>query len=112
MSRGAVAMPDDAKYTPPPRPQLVIRVGITGSRKLDTSRTGWIEARLAEILTHIHRTVTDLATRPDVVECHDRGTAPVTPRFRFLSPLAEGADRLAARTAEAAGFELIVPMPF
>lgn len=39
------------------------------------------------------------------------GTKPV-PRLTFLSPLAEGADRLAARAALSEGFDLFVPMPF
>ncbi|HKP92593.1 MAG TPA: hypothetical protein VJS88_01760, partial [Chthoniobacterales bacterium] len=32
-------------------------------------------------------------------------------RFQLLSPLAEGADRLAAQTALARGITLLVPMP-
>jgi hypothetical protein len=38
--------------------------------------------------------------------------APPVPRLTFLSPLAQGADRLAARAAVAAGYDLFVPLPF
>lgn len=36
----------------------------------------------------------------------------IEPQLRFLCPLAEGADRLAAHEAHAQGWPLVVPMPF
>lgn len=42
---------------------------------------------------------------------HPPGETP-TPVFRFISPLARGADRLAAAQALALGYSLHVPMPF
>ncbi len=111
-------MPAETKSEFPARPRLAIRVGITGTRKLDALRENdpsqlrWIEERIDEILKHTHDDVETIAKRESVTRCYGDGTGPVTPHYWFLSPLAEGADRLAARAALKAGFQLIVPMPF
>jgi hypothetical protein len=109
-------MTDENKYSPPTRPDLAIRVGITGSRALDALRARdptqwiWIEQQLRDVLRFIRLTVAELATREDVKECYasrrDRRL------YWLLSPLAEGADRLAAHVALAEDYRLFVPMPF
>jgi hypothetical protein len=80
-------------------PSTALRVGITGSRSLADDQiqrlTDALQALFDRLVTHI----VTLAT-------------PGQPRLRFISPLARGADRLAAQAALAYGFSLHVPMPF
>ncbi len=67
-------------------------VGVTGHRDLLATEISGIEQRVRQALA-------------DLQEKFPNRT------LRVLSPLAEGADRLAARIAEELGLELVVPMP-
>lgn len=86
--------------TPFPRPGPAVRVGITGTRSLADAQIPRLTAGLDSVLGRVARRL-DQAAGPEV-----------RPHLRFLSPLARGADRLAARVALAHGFALAVPMPF
>jgi len=71
---------------------LPLVVGITGHRDI-----------CPEDVVSLEKAVTDILTKFQ----HDYPSTPLT----FLSPLAEGADRLAARIALKCGARLIVPLP-
>ena len=96
------------------RPALALRLGVTGARQLDPMRIPRLSAQLRSVLAdpreHLRRLA---ATNGGVAAAyeHTNGRSP-EPRLRFLSPLARGADRLAAREALDAGYTLHVPMPF
>ena len=85
-------MPDAMKYTPRIHGPLPLVIGITGHRDLREED----HERLAE---QIRKIFVDLQNR-----------YPATALF-LLSPLAEGADRLAARVALDMGIHLAVPLP-
>lgn len=74
-------------------PPVPLTLGVTGHRNLVAAEVPEIEARLRELFEQLRRRF------PDVP-------------LRLLSPLAEGADRVAARIAQAAGIELVVALPF
>jgi len=69
-----------------------LTLGVTGHRDLLANEAPTIEARLGELFEALRLRF------PDVP-------------LRLLSPLAEGADRIAARVALEAGVELVVPLP-
>lgn len=78
-------------------PGRVLRVGVTGARRLDPAQL----PRLTEAVTQLlHRLATAAAA------------CGAPPRRELLSALAEGADRLVADCALAAGFSLVCPLPF
>lgn len=84
------------------------RVGITGTRLLAPMALASLEGQLGQILGMIKTTVEALAQDPTGREIYKAGDA----NLRFISPLAEGADRLAAKAALAHGYQLEVPLPF
>ncbi|HQT63488.1 MAG: hypothetical protein B7Z75_12840 [Acidocella sp. 20-57-95] len=84
------------------------RVGITGTRRIDPAALPVLQAQLAAILSHIRTYIAALARTMPVAGLYADG--PVL--LRFLSPLAEGADRLGAEAALAEGYQLEVPLPF
>jgi hypothetical protein len=92
----------------PSRPALAWRVGITGARSLDPAHLPRLTAQLRTALQVIETTLQQLTAGRRVAHAYEHG-APV---LRCLSPLAQGADRLAAREALALGWHLHVPMPF
>ncbi|HEY1736101.1 MAG TPA: hypothetical protein VGG12_05600, partial [Methylovirgula sp.] len=67
--------------------------------------------QLRAVLEKITATMHRLATEPNVVSRYAR-VEQGAPLLRFISPLAHGADRLAAETALDLGYKLYVPMPF
>ena len=116
MNAGGAPMPRrDAASTGPsaadPRPRIALRVGITGHR--DISRRyrdnyGAIEAQLAAALVAVRAAAEEVAAA-------DRGRGAYRnepPLLRMISPLAEGADRLAADIASRLGYRLLAPLPF
>jgi hypothetical protein len=79
-------------------PGQTLRIGVTGTRKLDEAQLYFVRPAVEKLL----RSVIDLATK----------SGGKLPRLQVLSPLAEGADRLVAECAMAQGFELVCPLPF
>jgi hypothetical protein len=94
----------------PQRPRLALRVGVTGARDIPLERTEQVRAQIKDVLTLVHRQMMRLADT-DAVRGAYQGQA-AAPELSFLSPLAEGADRLAAEAALELGYTLHVPMPF
>jgi hypothetical protein len=82
---------------PSPLPGNTIRVGVTGTRSRADADRPHVREQVTALLNRIAR-----ATGPD-------GTGP---RLQLVSPLAEGADRLAATCALDAHYELVCPLPF
>jgi hypothetical protein len=95
---------------PADKPRLAVRVGITGHRVLSPRDIGRIEEQIGIVLERISR-ITD--------EVYEQCGQPLLriysdakPILRLISPLAEGADQLAAEQALRKGFEIQSPLPF
>jgi len=73
-------------------PRVPLTLGVTGHRDLVEAEVPAVEARLAEFFELLENRYPD------------------TP-LRLITPLAEGADRVAARVARQRGIELVVPLP-
>ncbi len=92
----------------PPKPKLVVRVGVTGHRpnRLQSASMDMLQQRIGEVL----------ATIKDMVKLiRQEATAyyaDTPPVLRLISPLAEGADRIVAQEAINIGCELQCPLPF
>lgn len=102
------AAEDKAKQYPP-KPRLALAVGVVGHRPGDRLRaeaTAKVAAQVAAILTAFERAVQAALTK------HAAGFAAEKPRLALVSALAEGADRIAAEAALAAGSTLDVVLPF
>lgn len=90
---------------PVPLPRNTIRVGVTGHRRLDPAHRPGVRAGVRLALS----VVREAAHRPDP----GPGLDPAhPPRQVLVSPLAEGADQLAAEEALALGYELQAAFPF
>ena len=92
---------------PPPVP-FVLSVGVTGHRAdmLPAGAVETLRARIRETLTLIAAAGGDLLEKER--DCFDRGAC----RLRFISPIADGADQIAAEVALELGWELQVVLPF
>jgi hypothetical protein len=96
----------------PPAPQFVIRVGITGHRLEALAKSG---ADLDKIREALHQVLSALKTVASDLFAKNRGPySGDRPILRLISPLAEGADRLAAEVALGPNLEydLQCPLPF
>jgi hypothetical protein len=95
------------------RPNLSLRVGISGQRNLSADQRAFIGRQLHDVLMVIgevmQRLAVDETVRSTYAHTDDQ---PPQARCRMISPLALGADRLAARAALDLGYSLFVPMPF
>ncbi len=100
------------KRPAPEQSRLALRVGITGARRLNPANIGPIEMQLTHLLDAIQQKmlVEESLTLGDYYQ-HEPDRA-FEPLLRMVSPLARGADRLAARAALNAGYKLFVPLPF
>jgi hypothetical protein len=92
----------------PPRLPFVLSVGITGHRAdmLPPGSLPALRSRISEILTLIADAGAALLDRERA--CF----APDPPRLRFVSPIADGADQIAAEVALELGWELQALLPF
>lgn len=92
----------------PPRLPFVLTVGITGHRaeSLPQGSVERLRQKIREVLLHITEAGAALLLREQA--CF----APVPPRLRFVSPIADGADQIAAEVALELGWELQVVLPF
>ncbi len=105
--------PHDPRPALPDHPLLAFRVGITGRRKLPAEQEDQLRAQVAAVLRLVRQEIAMLAKEPAALAAYRReADGTVQPRLRFLSPLAEGADRLGAEAALDEGFALRVVMPF
>jgi hypothetical protein len=92
----------------PPRPHPALRVGITGHRlqrllESDVAIAG-VAAQLRAVLTEIRDAAQTVAHQYAAVYAGP-------PLLRFISPLAEGSDQIAADAALELGYALDVPLP-
>ena len=99
----ASSTPSDA----PPKVPLALVLGVTGHRPeiLDGERDR-IEQRLGDIFDQMIARVTQVAAE------HAALFAATAPQLHLVSPLAEGADQIAARVALARHFTLGAMLPF
>jgi hypothetical protein len=92
----------------PPRLPFVLSVGVTGHRA-DVLPPGSLDAlrsRIGAVLTLIAQAGAALAE-------HETGCfAPAPPMLRFVSPIADGADQIAAEVALELGWDLQAVLPF
>lgn len=102
-TRTSVAMRNAASA--PPRPGLVIRVGVTGHRRLDPTTIATLTERV--------RSVFDVAqSAMERVRDANPELFSGEPDLRVISPLAVGADQIVTREAMARGAAVHSPIPF
>jgi hypothetical protein len=90
----------------PPRPRLVVQIGVTGHRPNRLSPD--VAAALPTQCDQILKAIAALASRAHDPLLH----SPEPPLLRILSPLAEGADRIVANAGLSLGADLQCPLPF
>jgi hypothetical protein len=90
----------------PPRPRLVVQIGVTGHRpnRLSAGAAAGLPGQCAQVL----KAIAALAARAHDPLLH----SPQAPLLRILSPLAEGGDRIVAHAGLALGADLQCPLPF
>ncbi|NOS89975.1 MAG: hypothetical protein HOP34_15825 [Methylococcaceae bacterium] len=93
------------------RPRLALQIGVTGHRELNVDAAGEaaLLANISAVLQQLNIAYQALAQTAEA-QAQYSPLAPLPPRL--LSPLASGADSLAARAALANQFELHCPLPF
>ncbi|MGA1984145.1 MAG: hypothetical protein ABSG84_16980 [Acidobacteriaceae bacterium] len=95
------------------RPSLVLRLGITGARHLRADQLERIRKQLRDVLGLVQVEMERLAGLDVVAASYAaEAEAGLQPKVYLVTPLALGADRLAARAALDQGFGIYVPMPF
>ncbi|HEY1806742.1 MAG TPA: hypothetical protein VGG45_19890 [Terracidiphilus sp.] len=92
--------------TSPPRPRLVVQIGVTGHRPNRLSPE--IAAGLPGQCQQVLQAIAAVAFRAHDPLLHSAEP----PILRILSPLAEGADRIVARAGLGLGADLQCPLPF
>jgi hypothetical protein len=97
-----------AARSAPPRLPFVLRVGVTGHRAgvLPVESAEAVTSRIREVLALIDAAGADLLSGSP--ECF----AQTLPQLRFVSPVADGADQIAAEIALEAGWALEAVLPF
>ncbi len=102
----------------PPKPRLALTIGVTGHRlhrAPPLAGRGEANARAFDVEA-VERGIGDffrttMATFASAKDAVSESFDPTAPAFTLISSLAEGADRIAARAALAAGFALDVVLP-
>lgn len=94
----------------PPKPRLVLNVGITGHLHGDFVRFGFQVEAVRASVRHVLETIRNIVR-------HIHRDAPglydgAEPALRLISRMADGADLIAAEEAVALGYELQCPLPF
>lgn len=92
----------------PPRPRLAVNIGITGHRAGILPRE--VMEQLAEIVDDVFRNIREAAATLHEEETAIFDRAP--PLLRLHTPLATGADQLAATSACEAGYHVRALLPF
>jgi hypothetical protein len=95
-------------WSAPPRLPFVLSVGVTGHRAdvLPVGSVDPLQSRIREVLLLVAEAGRDLLHKEQ--DCF----APLPPRMRFVSPIADGADQIAAEVALDLGWELQAVLPF
>jgi hypothetical protein len=111
-ARDAAAKPDGSSHRPE-LPWLALRVGVTGARDLAPENIARLRDQLQVVLQKIKSNMERLGKEDGVAARYAGFEQELrAPSLRFISPLAHGADRLAAAVALDVGYQLYVPMPF
>ena len=92
----------------PPRPRLTLNVGITGHRA--TVLPSGVAEPLGPVVEEVFRRLSEATHRLHSVEAALFDSAP--PRLRLHTPLATGADQVAADGARASGYSIRALLPF
>jgi hypothetical protein len=91
----------------------VLRLGITGARNLRADQLVRIRKQLKDVFTLVKTEMERLSSLQEVANAYAPGPGGMPlPRISLITPIALGADRLAAREALVQGYEIFVPMPF
>lgn len=108
MQGRALAEPESQTAGHPPRPPLVLSVGITGHRidRLTAERAHTARLLVEQALTLVSEATATIAREGEAF------FAPTPPELRLISALAEGADRLCAEAGLACGYRLDAALPF
>jgi len=103
----SAARPDAPPSDAPPRVPLALALGVTGHRPdLIGDQSEAIERRLALLFDDVRGAI-------DRVAASDAPLfAPAAPRIHLVTPLAEGADQIAARVALGRGWPIEAVLPF
>jgi len=90
----------------PPRPRLVVQIGVTGHRpnRISSDVAASLPGQCEQVLKAIAVLASD--ARDPLLHSSQQ------PLLRILSPLAEGADRIVAHAGLALGADLQCPLPF
>jgi hypothetical protein len=90
----------------PPKPGVVFRVGVSGTRNLLASNTG-LDEQIRHVLLLVQREV-------ELIHKESRNGYDPTkpPRLVLICALAAGADQMVARIAADAGYEIQVPLAY
>ncbi len=96
----------DPQSSSPPRPRRVIQIGVTGHRlnRISPAMAAVLPEKCEQALGAIVKAWAEAG--PGVTDGEAQALV------RVISPLAEGADRMAARAGLAMGAELACPLPF
>jgi hypothetical protein len=90
----------------PRKVRLTLNIGVTGHRSLKDADIESIKNNIFQVLRYIKHTT--FAKYEEVKDLYRKEV----PKFRLISPLAEGSDRIAAKCALEKGYELQCPIPF
>ena len=102
------ANPEAAASAHPPPIPFVLAAGVTGHRTevLPEGGIAILRERVRDVLKELERSARALFAADQV------RFAPVEPQLRFVSPIADGADQIAAEVALELGWELQAILPF
>jgi len=107
-SSGAIEPGKEVRHRGPPAVPFVLCVGVTGHRA-DMLRDG----EVAAMRDRIRATLNLIATAgADLLEMERDCFAPGSCQLRFVSPVADGADQIAAEVALELGWDLHAILPF
>lgn len=91
----------------PPRPPFALSLGVTGHRSASLGENiDDVASRIDEVVREI------TAAASELFAANTNWFAEGAPRFSIVSPLADGADQIAAKAATANGYGLQVVLPF
>ena len=84
----------------PARPSLALRIGVTGARRLRADQVPRIKTQLGSVLSSARQEMECLCQDRQVAELYvPAAEGGLYPQLRIFSPLARGADRIAAQIA-------------
>jgi hypothetical protein len=95
------------------RPSLVLRLGITGARNLRADQLDHVQKQLKAVFQLVKEEMKQLTLLKEVADSYaSEPSTQLEPRLVLITPLAFGADRMAAQEALDQELKIFVPMPF